>query len=276
MDIQFGYDISLEFANPTPTVLMLHLRPELTPRLLGPQEFRISPFVPFEDFLDNFGNRCVRLVAPAGVLQLSCRGRIHDSGQPSPIVKNAREHSVAALPPDVLRFLLPSRYCDVELLANQAWSLFGATNPGWERVQAICDWVHNHLQFDYKQARATRTAHEAYLEKTGVCRDFTHLAMTFCRCLNIPSRYVTGYLGDIGVPADPSPMDFSAWMEVYLGGEWHVFDVRHNVRRIGHLPMARGRDAADAALTTSFGPHVLCRFDVYTSELAPMAFSVAS
>jgi transglutaminase-like putative cysteine protease len=274
MLIQCGYNISYTLGAPTTLVMMLHLRPELGPRLRSPELFHVNPACPYEIFLDEFGNRCARLTAPGGQLELSGDVLVEDGGWPAPIVGHAREHPVAELPPDVLRFLLPSRYCEVDLLGNLAWSLFGRYPPGWIRVQAVCDWVHAHLRFDYARASATRTARQACEERVGVCRDFTHLAITLCRCLNLPARYVSGYLGDIGVPADPAPMDFSACMQVYLGGEWHTFDVRHNARRIGYLAMAQGRDAADVALTTSFGPHQLNRFVVRTHEV-PASFAVA-
>ena len=268
LQIRFGYELSYEFPAPTAVVLLLHLRPELGQRVLAPEQLQVHPpHITTAEFIDGFGNRATRLIAPAGRLDLSCDATIADDGQPAPIDAHAGEHPVWALPEDALPFLLPSRYCEVDLLGNLAWSLFGTTPAGWSRVQAVCDWVHRHLRFDYQLARATRTAYEAYREATGVCRDFTHLAIALCRCLNIPARYATGYLGDIGVPLDPNPMDFSAWMEVFLGGKWHVFDVRHNARRIGHLTMARGRDAADVAFTTTFGPHILQRFVVRTFEV---------
>lgn len=267
MLIRCGYDISYTLAEPTTLVLMLQLRPELGPRLRSPEKTTCKPAVPAEGFLDPFGNRCLRLVAPAGQFEVTGDAVVEDHGWPAPVVAEAREHPVAELPPAVLPFLLPSRYCEVDLLGKLAWSLFGRLRPGWNRVQAVCDWVHERLRFDYAAASATRTAAQACAERVGVCRDFTHLAVTFCRCLNIPARYVSGYLGDIGVPADPNPMDFAACMEVWLGGQWHTFDVRHNARRIGYLPIAHGRDAADAALTTSFGPHQLGRFVVRTHEV---------
>lgn len=266
MLIHCGYDIAYTVNAPTVLVLMLQLRPEFAPRLRSPEKITIRPQVPTETFLDSFGNRCMRLTAPPGRLDLHGEALVEDSGWPAPVVLDAREHPVAELPPDVLPYLLPSRYCEVDLLGQFAWSLFGHLPPGWRRVQAICDWVHGHLRFDYAAAKATRTARQAFEERVGVCRDFTHLAVTLCRCLNIPARYVSGYLGDIGVPPDPAPMDFSACLEVWLGGQWHTFDVRHNARRIGYLPMAHGRDAADVALTTSFGPHLLSRFVVRTHE----------
>jgi transglutaminase-like putative cysteine protease len=274
MLIRCGYNISYTLSAPTTLVLMLHLRPELGPQLRSPEIFKFSPDGPFHTFLDPFGNRCVRLTAPAGQLHLTGDVLVEDNGWPAPIVNQAREHPVMELPPDVLPFLLPSRYCEVDLLGPLAWNQFGHLNPGWGRVQAVCDWVFSHLRFDYGLASPTRTAYQAYQERVGVCRDFTHLAITLCRCLNIPARYASGYLGDIGVPADPAPMDFSACMQVYLGGEWHTFDVRHNARRIGYLVMAHGRDAADVAFTTSFGPHQLNLFTVRAFE-APASSAVA-
>ncbi|MBC7365404.1 MAG: transglutaminase family protein [Undibacterium sp.] len=275
MHIRFGFDIAYEFPVATPVVLMLHLRPELAPRLVTPEQLILIPDVPVGDFRDGFGNRCTRLTAPAGLLELRCTATIRDSGQPTALSTEAEEWPVSTLPAAVLSFLLPSRYCDVDLLGEVAWSQFNTIPPGWGRVQAVSDWVHQHLRFDYGQARPTRTASQAFEERNGVCRDFTHLAITLCRCLNIPARYATGYLGDIGVPPDPAAMDFSAWMEVYLGGRWHPFDVRHNARRIGHLVIARGRDAADVAFTTSFGPHTLRRFNVTTEEI-PASQNVAA
>ena len=262
MLIQCGYTISYTFNAPAAMVLMLNLRPELAHRLRSPEVFAINPVVPYEFFFDGFGNRCVRLTAPAGRLELSGDALVEDVDWPMPIVADAREHPIKELPFDTLQFLLPSRYCEVDLLGPLAWSLFAFVPPGWARVQAICDWVFTHLRFDYSLASATRTANQAYEAKVGVCRDFTHLAITLCRCMNIPARYVSGYLGDIGVPVDPAPMDFSACMQVYLGNAWHTFDVRHNARRAGYQIMAMGRDAADVALTTSFGPHLLSSFAV--------------
>ncbi len=271
MLIHCGYNIAYTLTAPTVTVLMLHLRPELESRLRTPEKFLVSGGGPQEFYIDSFGNRCVRLTAWAGQLELFGDLVVEDSGLPIPAVPEAREHPVGELPPALLSYLLPTRYCEVDMLGELAWSLFGQSAPGWSRVQAICDWVHDWLRFDYGAASPTRTAAQAHGERVGVCRDFTHLAITFCRCLNIPARYVTGYLGDIGVPPFPAPMDFSACMEVYLGGEWHLFDVRHNARRIGFLPIARGRDAADVAFTTSFGAHQLSRFSITTCEIPALA-----
>jgi transglutaminase-like putative cysteine protease len=276
MDLQFGYDISYQFPAPTAVVLLLHLRPELTPRLIAPETFKIFPEVPFADFIDTYGNRCIRFTAPAGTVEISSRGMIHDNGLPPPTLRHAGEYLVSSLPADVLPYLLPSRFCDLELLGTTAWSLFGSHAPGWSRVQAICDWVHGHLSYDENQAGAPKTASQSFQDRLGVSRDYTHLAITLCRCLNIPARYATGYLADLGPGGDPIPMDFATWMEVYLGGSWHLFDVRHNARRPGHLAIARGRDAADVASMTSFGPHALTHFEVLAREAEAVAFPVAS
>jgi transglutaminase-like putative cysteine protease len=192
---------------------------------------------------------------------------VRDSGNPEVAALSAYQHSIEELPEDALVFLLGSRYCDTEKLSDLAWSLFGQTPLGWGRVQAICDFVHNHISFGYEHARVTRTASEAFHEKRGVCRDFAHLALTFCRCMNIPARYCTGYLGDMGMPPPYGPMDFAAWFEAYLGGRWYTFDPRNNVPRIGRVLIARGRDAIDVAIVTTFGPNALVSFRVFTDEV---------
>jgi transglutaminase-like putative cysteine protease len=174
---------------------------------------------------------------------------------------------VPELPDDTLVYLLGSRYCDTQKLSDFAWSLFGSIDGGWQRVQAICDYTHDRIRFGYNFARSDRTASEGHQERVGVCRDFAHLAVALCRCMNIPARYCTGYLGDIGVPRDPAPMDFSAWFEAYIGGKWYTFDARHNHPRIGRIVVARGRDAADVAISTAFGPTKLVRFNVVTEEV---------
>jgi transglutaminase-like putative cysteine protease len=223
--------------------------------------------VPFTRYLDAFGNVCTRLVAPPGQLEIFTDALVADSGLPDAVEPAARQHEIAELPHDALVFLLASRYCETERLMEAAWSRFGQTPLGWARVQAICDFVHSHVRFGYQHARATKTATDVIIERRGVCRDFAHLAVTLCRCMNIPARYCTGYLGDIGVPPEPDPMDFSAWFEVFLGGRWYAFDARHNIPRIGRIVMARGRDAADVAFSTTFGPNVLKRFVVHTDEV---------
>jgi transglutaminase-like putative cysteine protease len=214
-----------------------------------------------------FGNTCTRIVAPAGLIEIRNEFLIADSGLPDEVAPEARQLEVGELPDSVLIYLLASRYCDTEKLSDLAWSLFGATTPGWRRVQAICDYAHDRICFGYQHARSDRTASEGHAERVGVCRDFAHLAVTLCRCMNIPARYCTGYLGDIGVPIDPAPMDFSAWFEVYLDGRWYTFDARHNHPRIGRIVMARGRDAADVAISTNFGAVQLEKFTVITAEV---------
>jgi transglutaminase-like putative cysteine protease len=249
-------------------LLMLHVRPERNADLDTPEILVASPSVPYRTYLDRFGNRCTRLVAPPGTLRLSNHFTIRDSGVQESLPWGAGQAEVDDLPEDVLHFLLGSRYCDTDRLATKAWNLFGQIPPGWPRAQAILDYTHARLTFGYQFARPDRTASEARIERKGVCRDFAHLAITLCRCMNIPARYCTGYLGDIGVPADPAPMDFSAWFEVYLGGMWHTMDARHNTPRIGRILMARGRDATDTAISTAFGTATLMQFDVVTYEAA--------
>jgi len=270
MKIRAGFEITYDFVARTPMMLMLNVHPSRAADLIKLDQLRVSPAVPFTRYLDAFGNVCTRLVAPPGQLEIFTDALVADSGLPDPVEPAARQHEIAELPHDALVFLLASRYCETERLMEAAWSRFGKTPLGWARVQAICDFVHSHVRFGYQHARATKTATDVIIERRGVCRDFAHLAITLCRCMNIPARYCTGYLGDIGVPPEPEPMDFSAWFEVYLGGRWYAFDARHNIPRIGRIVMARGRDAADVAFSTTFGPNVLRRFVVHTDE-APAA-----
>ena len=270
MKIRIGFEITYDFVAPTPMMLMLNVHPSRAADIIKPDQLRVSPAVRLTRYLDAFGNVCTRLVAPPGRLDIRTDALVADSGLPDVVEPAARQHEVAELPHDALVFLLASRYCETERLMEAAWSRFGNTPLGWARVQAICDFVHSHVRFGYQHARATKTATDVIIERRGVCRDFAHLAITLCRCMNIPARYCTGYLGDIGVPPEPDPMDFSAWFEVYLGGRWYAFDARHNIPRIGRIVMARGRDAADVAFSTTFGPNVLRRFVVHTDE-APVA-----
>ena len=268
MLIRIGFEMVFEVPAPAPMLLMLGLRPERYATIRRPGGLRVEPEVPLEWYTDGFGNRPARLLAPAGRLILRDDLIVEDDGQPDPVAPEAKQLPVQELPPDVLVYLLSSRYCEVDRLSDTAWRFFAGTPEGWARVQAICDWVHGNVRFDYESARPTKTASDVYEERAGVCRDFSHLALTFCRCLNIPARYATGYLGDIGIPPQPYPMDFSGWFEAYLDGRWYTFDARHNVPRIGRVLMARGRDAADVALTTSFGTTLLEKFAVWTDEVS--------
>lgn len=273
MRIRYGYRIELVCAQELPLVTMLDVHPSRRHDLTRPDEMKVTSLadparpVPLAQYLDQFGNICRRLTAPPGGVLLHSEGVVHDSGEPDPVNPVAREVPPSRLPDEALVYLLGSRYCETDKLGPQAWSLFGQIEPGWARVQAIVDFVHNHLTFGYDFARCTRTAAEAFEERVGVCRDFAHLAVTLCRCLNIPARYCNGYLGDIGVPENPAPMDFNAWFEVFLGGRWYTFDARHNMPRIGRVVIARGRDATDVAMVSSFGPHVLQRFEVLTEQV---------
>jgi transglutaminase-like putative cysteine protease len=275
MRIRLGYDIQFEAPVSVPVVAMLNVHPSRVGDLLAPDRLRIEPDLEQEQYLDTFGNLCCRFSAPAGWIRLWNSTLIEDSGNVDPHDFSAREIPVANLPPETLRFLLSSRYCEVDLLGNIAAQLFGGIAPGWRRVQAICDWVHENVTFGYQFASPTKTAFDLYRERRGVCRDFQHLAITFCRSLNIPARYATGYLGDIGVPLADTPMDFSAWFEVYLEGRWWAFDARNNVPRIGRVLMATGRDATDVAITTSFGAAPLVHFEVTTDEVTMLPQSSA-
>lgn len=276
MLIRIGFDLVFDVQVRTPMVLMLRVHPSREASLRIPERIRTEPDVPMDDFIDGFGNRCSRIVSPAGKLRLTNAAVATDSGALDPERVDASQHPVEELPIAVLPFLLASRYCEVDRLIDPAWRLFGRTAPGWPRVQAVVDWCHDNVEFSYAHARPTKTAFDVFTERKGVCRDFTHLAITFCRCLNIPARYVSGYLGDIGVPPLPDPMDFSAWLEVYLQNQWWTFDARHNQRRIGRIVMARGRDAVDVALTTSFGATPLERFVVVTEETSEAMIAAAS
>ncbi|WP_340119554.1 transglutaminase family protein [Pelagibius sp. 7325] len=276
MRIKAGFRIGFSCPQETPILLALRTHPSRRHDLLSEDGLVFDPGLPSHSYLDSFGNLCTRIVAPAGDTLIHTEFLVRDSGQPDPVVPDARQHAIEELPDDVLVYLLGSRYVDTDHLGDIAGALFTDVAPGWPRVQAICDFVHNHIAFDYAAADDRRTAYGGYQDRTGVCRDFAHLAVALCRCMNIPARYCTGYLGDIGVPADPAPMDFSAWFEAWLGGRWYAFDARHNVPRIGRILVATGRDATDVALSTSFGAARLTTFEVLTEEVAEPAAPVTS
>ena len=267
MILRIGYDIQFEIPAPVTMVALLNVHPSRVADLRAPDELHSDPALHIESFPDSFGNRCSRFVAPQGALRLSNSTLIYDSGLPDPVSPDAREVPVQELPPEVLRYLYNSRYCEVDRFSTIALELFGAVRPGWSRVQAVCDWLHAKVSFGYQHARPTKTALDVYTERFGVCRDFQHLAVTLCRALNIPARYVTGYLGDIDVPPALTPMDFSAWFEAYLENRWWTFDARHNHPRVGRVLLATGRDASDVAITTSFGMANLTQFTVITEQL---------
>ena len=267
MRIRIGFEIVHTFPQPTPLLAVLNVHPSREKDLLIPDRINAWPPTPISTYVDDFGNVCSRMLAPAGDFTLQTDALVADSGEPDLYAPDAAQVAVEDLPDDALLYLLGSRYCETDRMSDMAWSLFGTVPGGWGRVQAIVDYVHDRVAFGYQHARSTKSAYEAHEERQGVCRDFAHLAVTLCRCMNIPARYATGYLGDIGVPKDPAPMDFSAWFEVYLGGRWYTFDARHNQRRIGRIVRGRGRDASDVALTNTFGPGVLKSFKVWTDEV---------
>lgn len=270
MLIRIGYDIQFDLSASTALVTLLHVHPSRDKDLIEPDALHIDPKVEATEYIDAFGNRCTRFVAPQGLVRLHNSALIQDSGRPDEVNVHAREVPVGNVPTEFLCYLLNSRYCEVDRFSNIAYELFGHITPGWSRVQAICDWVHGKVTFSYPHARPTKSALDVYTERIGVCRDFQHLAITFCRAMNIPARYATGYLGDIAWPAS-GPMDFSAWFEVYLENRWWTFDARHATPRIGRVLMAVGRDASDVAITTSFGQANLCHFTVITDEVTEPA-----
>jgi transglutaminase-like putative cysteine protease len=271
MQIRLGYELVYECPQRTPMILTLNVHYSRVSDLVVPDHIVTQPAVPLVAYRDGFGNWCSRILAPPGQIRISTNAVINDTGLPDARDPAAVQHAVEDLPSETLVFLQGSRYCETDRLSEIAWSLFDKTPLGWARVQAISDFVHNHISFGYQHARATKTALEVFHEKVGVCRDFTHLGVAFCRCMNIPARYCTGYLGDIGVPPTDAPMDFSAWFEVYLGGRWHTVDPRNRVPRIGRVLIAQGRDAADVPLSNAFGPNTLKGFQVWTDELKAAA-----
>jgi len=267
MKIRAGFNIGYQCEHETAMLLVLNIHPSRRADLLTEQTLTFDRPIEAWGYLDIFGNVCSRISAPPCLTTISTKFDIYDSGLPDPVPENAFQHDIKDLPDDVLVFLLGSRYCDTDRLADFAWETFSGTPLGWQRVKAIVDFVHEHITFDYDRADPLRTAHGGFTDGKGVCRDFAHLAITLCRCMNIPARYCTGYLGDIGVPKNPHPMDFSAWFEVYLSGRWYTVDARHNTPRVGRILMAIGRDATDVALSTAFGPAILTSFEVFTDEL---------
>ncbi len=267
MRIRVGFDIVYDCPQPTPALLMLQTHPSRAADLETPDTLVFEPATPVTTYIDGFGNRCQRVVLAPGANRITTSAIVRDSGEPDPVVPDAIQHPVEDLPADTLVYLLGSRYCETDRLVDEAWRLFAGTPPGWARVQAICDFVHDHITFGYQYARPTKTAWEAFNERNGVCRDYAHLGIALCRALNMPARYCTTYLGDIGVPAVDAPMDFAGCMEVFLGGRWYMFDPRNNQPRIGRVLIARGRDAADVAITTTYGLHTLESFKVWTDEL---------
>ena len=271
MEIKVGFEIVHTAVQATPMVIMLCIHPSRRADIIGAETIVAEPNVPIGFYNDSFGNICGRLVAPAGGVTLRGSALVRDSGLPDVVIPTAQQIPIDQLPDELLLYLMPSRYCETDKLTDIAWSLFGNTAPGWARVQAITDFVHNHVTFGYQHAHHMKSAHDVYEQGAGVCRDFAHLALTFCRCMNMPARYCTGYMGDIGVPRDPAPMDFSAWFEVFLDGHWYTFDARHNHPRIGRIVIARGRDAADVAISTTFGSATLARFTVVTDEVVDEA-----
>ncbi len=267
MQIRVGYELLYSCPQPTPMILTLNVHYTRASDMIRPDHMVLQPGVPLASYRDSYGNWCTRILAPPGRIRITSDAVVRDTGKPDVAMLDAPQIPVQALPQEALLFLLGSRYCETDRLTDIAWKLFGESPAGWGRVQAICDFVHRHITFGYEYANPRKTAWDAYNERRGVCRDFAHLAVALCRCMNIPARYCTGYLGDIGVPPPYGPMDFAAWFEAYLGGNWYTFDARNNTPRIGRVLIAQGRDAADVAIATTFGPNTLDGFRVWTDEI---------
>jgi len=268
MKLQIGYELTYDFPQPTPVILVVNIHDSRSADIIVRDDLVAEPHTPIARYHDSFGNLCHRILAPPGQLRLRTDAVVYDSGQPDEVGLAAFQDTVQNLPQETLIYLLGSRYCETDLLSETAWQLFSSAAPGHRRVQAICNYVHRHITFDYQNARATRSANEVFHERIGVCRDYAHLAIAFCRCMNIPARYCTGYLSDIGTPLPYPPGDFAAWFEAWIGGRWYLFDPRNNVPRIGRVLMARGRDASDVAIATTFGPNTLQSFRVWTHEVS--------
>ncbi|PTD96465.1 transglutaminase-like domain-containing protein [Pseudothauera lacus] len=268
MRIRIGYELVYDCPQPTPMILTLNVHHTRAADMLEADRLRADPPLPTSTYHDGFGNLCTRIVAPEGLLRLSSSAVVRDTGLPDMVAPQVGQMPVQALPDETLQFLLGSRYCETDRLSEVAWNLFGNGPTGWARVQAICDHVHHHIEFGYQHARSTKSAWDVFQERVGVCRDYAHLAITFCRCMNIPARYCTGYLGDIGMPPPYGVMDFAGWFEAFLDGQWYTFDARNNMPRIGRVLIARGRDAADVPISNAFGANVLRRFVVTTDEVA--------
>ena len=268
MQIRVGFEMTYQCPQPTPMILALSIHYSRASDLVRPDHLVTSPSVPVAAYRDLFGNWCSRIVAPQGRFVISSDALVNDTGKPDVVVGEATQTPVEYLPESTLVYLLGSRYCETDQLSEIAWHRFGSGPTGWGRVQAICDFVHRHIEFGYQHARRTRTAWEAYNEGRGVCRDYAHLAIAFCRCMNIPARYCTGYLGDVGTEPPHGTMDFAGWFEAFLGDRWYTFDARNNTPRIGRVLIARGRDACDVALSSTFGPNTLDGFRVWTDVVA--------
>ncbi|RFU48369.1 transglutaminase family protein [Paraburkholderia sp. DHOC27] len=263
MNLRVGFELVFSCMQRTPMLLMLNTHASHANEVIVPDRLRIDRPLPLAQYYDSFGNLCSRIVTPSnGYLTISTEALLNVSERPEQPGPDNYQSAVEHLPDECMQFLLGSRYCETDLLSETAWAMFGNTPQGRARVQAICDYVHHHIVFDYQQARPTRTAFETYREGAGVCRDYAHLAIALCRAMNIPARYCSGYISDVGLPPPYAPMDFCAWFEAYLGDRWQTFDPRNNAPRTGRVLMARGRDAADVALSNAFGAVPLVKFAV--------------
>jgi transglutaminase-like putative cysteine protease len=266
LTIAVGCDFTFTTESAVPAVFLVRPRHD-GDRKLGREQWSVDPQTWHHDYVDVYGNGCRRLTLPVGTTTVTYDAEVQTPEAADPIGHDAVQHAAEDLPDDVLMYTLPSRFCLSDVLGDRAWELFAGTAPGWERAQAISDFVHEHLAFAYGSSSPTYTSLDAYDNRTGVCRDYAHLGITFCRAMNIPARYAFGYLPDINVPPPESPQDFCAWYEVYLGDRWWTFDPRNNQRRQGRAVIARGRDALDVAMVTTFGSAILDSMVVRADEV---------
>lgn len=266
MHVRVGCEFIVESSAPTPTAGIVRPRDRGWHTLLD-ERYSLSPDVPIHAYVDGFGNHVWRWTAPEGQMRIRYDAIVDVPPGADPLLVDLPGTPVDALPDEVLVYTLPSRHCQSDLVIDTAWQLFGELPDGSARVQAICDWAHTNIEYGYGNSISTTSGYDAYQQRRGVCRDFAHIAVMFCRAMNIPARYVCGYLPDIAVPYDPVPMDFHAWFEAYLDGEWRTYDARHNTPRIGRVLIARGRDAVDTAFLTSYGPSTLTGFTVWADEI---------
>lgn len=266
MEIKLGYDLVFNFSQPTPLILMLEVHASRASDLLSEDRIHTEPEVPISRYLDGFGNSCSRLTTTAGEFRIYSESVIADEGKADLVQASAKQLAIEDLPNESLVYLLPSRYCDTEFLMTKAWELFGSSEPGWQRVEAICDYVHQSLSYNIDTASPTKSASMALYEGSGVCRDFAHTAISLCRCMNIPARYCCGYMLHQDGPEVPREPEFAAWFEAYLDGAWYSFDARFNEPRKGRVLISRGRDAADVPIMHAFGFSTITSFDVWAEE----------
>ena len=266
MRVRVGCEFTWETEDEVPMLMLVRPRIDAD-HVVVYESTWMDPEVPLREYTDLYGNICWRYLTPVGRSTVRYDAVIEIPPTPDPILPDAALHAVDDLPDEAIVFTLPSRYIESDRLLDIAWDLFGSTPRTWQRIQAICDWVHTNIEFKSGSSTSTTTAFDIYTQRAGVCRDFGLLAVAFCRAMNIPARYTFGYLPDIAIEPPDVPMDFHTWFEAYVGGHWYTFDARHNTPRVGRVVVARGRDAVDCALSTAYGSARLAKFTVWSDEI---------